>query len=395
MDRAYAGAAAEYDLASAAPRCGRHWRYVCSACGKPSHFMACAYDPAAGRFYCRHCAKGCQEVAGDFWAWQYYFRYRSPFSETWQPSLDRLEYEGLHPMQRSGHVFALDPCISREPYLVRYPSRPMQWRAEHLPSDEEVRENWNTNAARWHGEYDDDGDSTRRYGSDEMLLGLLGEVAGLRVLDVGSGNGYLCRKLAQSGAAMTGVELSGEFYRLASEQERREPLGIAYHNASATTMPFLGDGSIDKAVSNFVLMDIRDYEMALAEVYRVLKPGGVFVALFSHPCFMPGPAPAPTGRWHAPAPDSPRPEDRLAVLVDGYFDRGAMYSVWGPFSPVLGFHRPLRDYWHAFVDAGFAITDFDEPNISERGRRELSPGRIRQFQRVPYACVFQLTKPRG
>lgn len=127
--------------------------------------------------------------------------------------------------------------------------------------------------------------------SDEPILELLGNVRGQRILDVGSGNGccYLCRKLTKAGAIVTGVELSDQFIEIALGYENQEPLGITYHQHSASEMDFLADASFDKAVSNYVLMDIVDYVSALREVYRILRPGGHFVVVFSHPCFSSGP----------------------------------------------------------------------------------------------------------
>src|SRR5690606_30666292 len=101
-----------------------------------------------------------------------------------------------------------------------------------VPDDEEIRRSWNANAQRWDEAYDADGDRNRRYQSDEPMLELLGEVRGLAVLDAGSGNGYLARKLARQGAIVSGVEQSDRFHDLAVQREAAEPLGITYRNAS-------------------------------------------------------------------------------------------------------------------------------------------------------------------
>lgn len=208
------------------------------------------------------------------------------------------------------------------------------------------------------------------------------------MLDVGSGNGYLCRKLARAGAEMVGVELSGEFLHISREREAAEPLGITYYQASVSSMPFLADATFDKAVSNYVLMDVPDYASAVREVFRVLRRGGNFVSVISHPCFSCGPS-----GWSRPAPDSPRREDRRGHIADTYFHRGAVLVQWGIFDPVLSFHRPLRDYWEAFTSAGFAVTGFEEPSITERGRRELPPSEVAEAMRIPYSCIIGLKKP--
>jgi hypothetical protein len=112
------------------------------------------------------------------------------------------------------------------------------------------------------------------------------------------------------------------------------------------------------------------------------------VAVISHPSFACGP-----GGWVTPAPDSPRREECTAFRVDAYFHRGAYLSQWANFDPVLSFHRPLRDYWETFTGTGFSVDAFEEPSITERGRRELPPSRVEYVLRVPYSCIFRLRKP--
>ena len=160
------------------------------------------------------------------------------------------------------------------------------------------------------------------------------------MLDVGCGAGYLCRKLAKSGAIVTGVELCDKFFELASKREAESKLNISYHHASVCDMRFLASNSFDAAVSNYVLMDVPDYIAAVREISRVLRKGGKFVAVISHPAFSSGPQ-----TWFYRAPDTPYRWEREAFMVDDYFRRGPTICQWGDLDPVLGFHRPLRDYW--------------------------------------------------
>ena len=391
-DPGYEGSEAAHDLGSAAPRCPRHWRYVCDSCGEPAHFMATGYDTDAEKLFCSKCATAREEVADGFWGWKYFFAYRSPWSDLWSPALDRLEYEGAHPLQTVDARESAERGISKETHLTRYPMSSDRWHArpEREFTDIDAQANWNRNADRWHTLYDEDGDPNRRYQSDEPMLEFLGEVTGNRILDVGSGNGYLCRKLARSGASMTGIELSDRFLEIAATFERDEPLGIDYRHGSASDVGDLPDAHFDKAVSNYTLMDIRDYRGALREVFRVLRPGGRFVTVISHPSFMSDPA-----GWVSTAPDSPRGEDRAGWRTDLYFRRGPYLSQWGDLDPVLSFHRPLRDYWEAFVETGFKVEGFEEPSITERGRRELPVSRVERALRIPYSCIFLLAKPGG
>jgi len=385
-DPGYSIQSAAYDLASQAPRCARHWRFHCGKCNEARHFMALSWCDQARKFYCSKCASNRAEVGGDFWCWQYHNTYQSPWSGEMRPALDRLEFESRHPLQLEGSRVAALEFLSKDTHIQRYPPPRRQWRENREFGDDEIRENWNANAEIWAAGYDDDGDRNRRQQSDEPMLALLGDVAGRRILDVGSGNGYLCRKLSKAGARMTGVEFSDAFFAMARNREEQENLGTVYHNASATQMPFLADQSFDKAVSNYVLMDIRDYQQAVREVHRVLKPGGHFVVVISHPAFASGHS------WLVIAPDTPRQEERTAYMADLYFERGPYLGVWGNLKPVLSFHRPMRDYWETFSQAGFAVDGFDEPSISPRGLREVPPWRVRNFTRIAYSCIFRLRK---
>ena len=352
--------------------------------------MSSAYCAETRRFFCSGCAIDRREVSKPFWVWKYHFAYQSPWSGRWESSLDRLEFDGRHPLQQEATEAQARKDVSTEEYLDRYPEQPLAWFPEHSAeyTEDDVRLRWNANADIWIAGYDEDGDANRRFLSDEPMLALLGEVTGRNIVDVGSGNGYLCRKLAKAGASMTGVELSDRFLEIAKTYEAQESHGISYYHGSVSKMGFLPTAQFDKAVSNYVLMDVLDYETAIQEVFRLLRPGGLFVAVISHPCFGSGPA-----GWVKPALDSPRREDRTGFWTDSYFYRGPMVCQWGDLSPFISFHRPLGDYWKAFTKAGFVVDAFEEPCITERGRREIAVSRLDYTQRIPYSCIFRLVKP--
>ncbi len=104
---------------------------------------------------------------------------------------------------------------------------------------------------------------------------------GERVLDVGCGApAFLIRQYARGGAQVTGVDISPRSVEIARENvkiagvEARVEVG----NAEALDFP---DGSFDFVTSAGVLHHTPDTERAVAEVYRVLKPGGrAVIALY-------------------------------------------------------------------------------------------------------------------
>ena len=105
------------------------------------------------------------------------------------------------------------------------------------------------------------------------FLAMLPETRGLSGLDIGCGEGHNIRLLAERAARMVGIDISGNFVRHAREAEEERPFGIRYEVASALELPFEG-ASFDFAVAFMSLMDIPQTERVLAEVHRVIRPGG-------------------------------------------------------------------------------------------------------------------------
>lgn len=374
---------AEFDLGSEAPRCPWHWRFLCDHCGEPGHFMRRFFCPRSGRLLCSD-AGVLGFGDGHFWAWEYWWNLTCADCGEQHPSLDYAEFAGIHPWQRDTAAAVARRWISSEPRLIRYPPARLPKVSPDTLTDADVDASWSGNADTWIAGYDEHGDHTRKYQSDPVLFDFPGDVRGQRILDAGSGGGYLSRLLARRGARMVAVENAARTHEIALAHQRQDPLDIEFHHASISTMPFLEDASFDAAVANYVLMDVLDYESAIAEIARVLRPGGRFVPVISHSSF--------EGRWHRPAFDSPRREDRIGWLDDDYFIRRAGYSQWGDLKPFLSFHRPLRDYVAACKRVGLELRDLDEPEISEEARREWSARMIRYHARVPWAYVLKLVK---
>jgi 2-polyprenyl-3-methyl-5-hydroxy-6-metoxy-1,4-benzoquinol methylase len=120
------------------------------------------------------------------------------------------------------------------------------------------------------------------------LLGMLGPVRGLRVLDVACGHGRITRELARRGASVVGIDISGALISKARETEQNEPLGIGYIHDDVTTPGCLGNGGFDAAACNFGLSDIDDLDAAVTAISGALRPGGSFAFSTLHPCFAGG-----------------------------------------------------------------------------------------------------------
>ena len=91
------------------------------------------------------------------------------------------------------------------------------------------------------------------------------------ILDLGCGDGQLTQRIAACGAQILGVDASAEMVAAARER------GVEAELANAESLPFR-DATFDAVFSNAALHWVRDQDAMLEHVYRVLKPGGRFVA---------------------------------------------------------------------------------------------------------------------
>jgi sarcosine/dimethylglycine N-methyltransferase len=113
--------------------------------------------------------------------------------------------------------------------------------------------------------------------TSDLLAAEAGIDATARVLDVGCGCGnFLFELAAKTGAEGTGLDLSIE--RITFARQRQHELGLAkvgFCHGSATKMPF-DSNSFSHVVSQDALFLVPDKPRSHAEIYRVLRPGGLF-----------------------------------------------------------------------------------------------------------------------
>jgi SAM-dependent methyltransferase len=182
------------------------------------------------------------------------------------------------------------------------------------------------------------------------MIGLAGQVHGRRVLDAGCGSGPLSAALHERGATVTGFDSSAAMVKLA---ERRLGPNVRLLVADlGAPLPF-ASGAFDDVVGSLVLHYLKDWTAPLAELRRVLRPGGRLLLSVHHP--MVYPAVNPGTDYFA-----------LAQWSDEY--------TFGAHTAKLTFwHRPLHAMTDAFTEAGFRLSVISEPPISPDTPRELLP----------------------
>lgn len=107
----------------------------------------------------------------------------------------------------------------------------------------------------------------------DLILELVRPSAGLRILDVGCGDGVLAEELARYGAQVTGVDASEAMVAAARKRAERHGDRISFEVARAEALPF-ETGRFDVVVAITVLCFVENAGGALREMSRVLKPDG-------------------------------------------------------------------------------------------------------------------------
>ena len=101
---------------------------------------------------------------------------------------------------------------------------------------------------------------------------------GKRVLDVGCGNGYVLSRYARQGAEVSGVDLTATAVKLSGQRMALEGLAADIRQIDGVRLPF-PDGYFDIVCSMGVLHHIPDPRPTVAEIARVMKPGGRLIAM--------------------------------------------------------------------------------------------------------------------
>jgi len=202
------------------------------------------------------------------------------------------------------------------------------------------------------------------------VLGLLGDVSGLRVLDAGCGPGLYAEELLARGAEVVGFDASTAMVELARARvgDRAE---IAVTRLDAP-LPY-PDDSVDVVLCALAIHYVADRHAAFAEFHRVLRPGGAAVVSTQHP----------TTDW----------------LRKGgsYFDRALETDAWSSLpagrNEVRYWREPLSDLCAAATDAGFVIQRLVEPRAPEVWRDRWPAEYDKLAQRPGFLALRLLALP--
>lgn len=198
-----------------------------------------------------------------------------------------------------------------------------------------------------------------------VVLDLLGDVNGRRVLDAGCGPGLYLSKLIAKGAEVIGVDQSSDMIRQA--RRRLGPAVALRRHDLDDPLDWLADQTIDLALVALVIHYVRDRNTALRELHRVLRPGGRLVLSTSHP----------TADW--------------LESGGGYFEERHEQQRWSGGMLHRFWRQPLQSWVQEFTAAGFWI----ETLVEHRPRESMAhryPAAYAKLVREPGFIAFRLAK---
>ena len=239
-----------------------------------------------------------------------------------------------------------------------------------------MRDGWEAEAGKWAAFARTPGhDSSHDDINVPALLELLPE-PGHRTLDLGCGEGRVTRFLRSLGHRVAGADASPTMVRLAVGHQHAAPAVLA----DAAALPFR-DAAFDLVVAYMCLHDMDLMPQALAEVARVLAPGGRLCASIPHPINS-------AGVFRGRDGDAP-------FLIEGsYLDTAPADWVADSDGIRMTFHsehRPLEAYSRALEAAGLLIEAIRETRTPDAAVAA-DPGK-RRWQRIPLFLHLRALKP--
>ncbi|MDM7831072.1 class I SAM-dependent methyltransferase [Cellulomonas edaphi] len=188
-------------------------------------------------------------------------------------------------------------------------------------------------------------------GLREADAGLLGDVAGSRVLEIGAGAAQCSRWLAGRGVQVVATDVAEGMLRAGLAYDESTGVRTPVVAADARALPF-PDATFDVAFTAYgAIPFVPDAERVHREAARVLRPGGRWVFAVTHPV-----------RWAFPDD----PSERGLTATRPYFDRRP-YAELGASGAVLyaEYHRTIGDHVADVVGAGLVIDAIVEPEWPE------------------------------
>ncbi|KAK0625080.1 S-adenosyl-L-methionine-dependent methyltransferase [Bombardia bombarda] len=256
-------------------------------------------------------------------------------------------------------------------------------------------ESWNKNASFW--------DQTLGDGNDmflELILPTLEELAevkaGHRVLDLGTGNGIVARRLARDGVDVLATDYSESQLENARRRTAASGKTITFEQLDLLSRSALDKfakkhaGEFDVITGSMLLKELSDLKPLADFLPKVLRPSGRVIMANLHPCF------------HKPAahrvievaenPNTGVQEIQTSIKVTKYLhiDPVQSQALRGQPEPLIWFPRPIHELLEPFFDAGLAMNRVREPAFPPNKLDVQQTHSYHNYPQIPMQFIFRL-----
>ncbi len=187
-----------------------------------------------------------------------------------------------------------------------------------------------------------------------LFLDWLAPPAGLRWVDVGCGSGAFTRTLIERCAPGEIQAIDPSEHQIAYAQAQPAARAAVFQQADAMALPF-ADGRFDAAVMALVIFFVPDPGRGVAEMARVVRPGGSVTA---YAWDIPGgglpfePIRAELGRIGAPSPLPPNADVSREAALRALWNDAGLHSIETQVIPVSRSFADFEEFWSANTPIG-------------------------------------------
>lgn len=222
------------------------------------------------------------------------------------------------------------------------------------------------------------------------MMSRIKSLVGKNVLTIGCGSGEECQSLlSKNPSKLTGVDISDKLIEIAKKTVK----DVDFFNMDAEKLEF-DDNTFDFVYCSLMMDYFESWDKVLGEVFRVLKPGGLFQFSNLHPV-----------KWSA---ESFKDIDGKSVRTSMGFEKDPVTKkvdihgnylgtilheeVWNNGMEISYFTKPISLMFKEIRNAGFLVNDIDEPKaIVEAKKHDIGYWEIKQ--RIPDFVIFECQKP--
>ena len=210
-------------------------------------------------------------------------------------------------------------------------------------------------------------------------LDLLGNVKGKKILDHGCGTGLYLKHLKKKGAKIKGFDLTPEMVEIAKKENPNIDLKLG----SAYKIPF--KEKFDIVVSSLVFPHLKNWDLALKEIKRVLKKKGTLIFSIANPVL-------DRARVLKISNKTINKKGIIQREIRDYFKEGKIYARWknsGGDVMMPSFHKTYESIIKILIKNGFEILDYSDAKPMKKAEK-LFPNEYKIFSQTPNFCVWKV-----